>query len=210
MAKVPPESNPHIKGIKVINEMLDNICNEINIVIEKVYSSPKCLPLEIQALYTINLLTKELIIEAKQPTPSHVEAIIATIKGWGQIRRFGLEPRSGVAIIERILNIPMPDGKTLREYALEASILDLKNNPIVLKNITADIFNRIKGGSSVWKYKLVHLLLSALYPPFDNKIVEALFGKSKLKSISINIRKYMTSCLKQKNTHGHVDYHKYV
>jgi len=184
-----------VKGEGAVSEMPDDVCSEIDAVIERVYGSPKCLSLEIQALYTINLLAKELIIEAKQPTFSHVEAIIATIKGWGQIKNFGLikEPTKGITIIKGILSIPMPGGKTLREYALEASILDLKDDLTILEKTVRDVLNHINSRPATWKYKMIHLLLSALYPPFDNNIAEILFGES----ISVSNYAGYLRCLRQ-------------
>lgn len=42
-------------------------------------------------------------------------------------------------MIEKFLDMPTPSGKTMREYALEASILDLEDDPTMLEGTVKDL-----------------------------------------------------------------------
>jgi len=178
-----------------IGEIPKTVCDEVDMVLGRVYSHPECLSLEVQALYTMNVLAQELIVKARSPRLSHVEAIIATLMGWGQIKgNFKLKqnPERGVAVIRNILNIRVPGGMTLREYALRFSILDLKDD--VLEKVTRNALSYLDGNPATWKYKKLHLLLPAIYPPFDANISKALFGS---KTLSTNGYVKYLRCFKQ-------------
>ncbi|WP_317896308.1 hypothetical protein [Pyrofollis japonicus] len=181
-----------VKSKKV--KVPSSVCSEVEKIHNTVYSSKACVALEIQAIYTVNLLANELIVQGKPPTPAHLEALIGTIMGWGRIQRFkGVELKAVSKLLT--MNVNVKDYKTLRDLALDSTIVDIAAtlSHSELEEIVSRALNTIgANGGTTWGYKALHLLMPSIFPALDNNIAMQVFDKEQ--KTATNFAKY-TICL---------------
>ncbi|BES82204.1 hypothetical protein [Pyrodictium abyssi] len=105
------------------------MCKEIDSIVKAVYGSKACLSLGIQAVYAVNILVKDLILDGKRPSKAHVEALVGTIMAWGRLPPFKLaeiDRRDAALAIMHLLNssVGAAGYGTLRDYASWQTIVD--------------------------------------------------------------------------------------
>ncbi len=160
------------------------VCGEVDAINRAVYGSNVCLSLEIQVLYTMNILVNDLLLARRQPTTAHIEALVGTIMSWGRIggRRgnFKLaeqsreDPQRAVLSLARLLDADI-GGRPLREYALLHDITSIVKSD--LDKIVEKAVNALGGNyESTWKYKTLHIVVPSIFPAFDNNIARNVFN----------------------------------
>ncbi len=182
------------------------VCSEINVINRDVYGSNICLSLEIQVLYTMNVIVDDLLLAGRQPTVAHVEILVGTLMSWGRIGGRGgnfklaeqsrVNPQGTVLSIVRLLDIDI-SGRPLREYALSRDIANIEKSD--MDGIVASAVNAL-GGSyrSTWTYKTLHIVMPSIFPAFDGNIARnVLSDNPSERGNSMNKKNYVlySACL---------------